>query len=567
VRSVSTWGVSLLVLFAGAGFAAPAASADVVLNEVNCDGTDWIELANTSATPTDISGWVLSDEPLNGSGHPLTLPNPTTIPGNGHLAFVRNQPGSFTFGIGCSDTIRLGSPGPVPVEAEKLPDIDFDLDSWGRVPDATGEFRQTFPTQGTANLPSPSGVDEAAGIFDPTQVADIDLVLPPASIDALTLDPHTDDYQPGTITLTTSTTNYGPLNVGIRLKGTASFRSLDGKAAFKIKIPDSVPGQRLAGLRKLTLNNMVQDPSMVHELLAYRAYRAMGLTAPRTGYAKVSVNGTDYGLHLNLETYDEVSLAGLPSTQHLYEGAVGNDVDGAAGDFEIDEGTKGGTADLDALIAAVDGGTPEDFFDRVAGFADLRQMVRMWAVEKYIGQWDGYTGLDAPFSPNNYYLHSDDSGLFTMLPSGPDQAWSDHLHFDSTGGGTMFEKCLADPSCLELYRQAVKDARGVITGLNLDDLATSTASLLAPYETSSREEHTPGEIVQAVSQAVDFIHSRPVDVAEWLEENPADPGTPQGVAGATASSPPAAKKKVCKHAKRSAAKPGKCHKKKPGLSR
>jgi CotH kinase protein len=563
VRSVSAWGVSLLLLLAGAGVAAPAASGDVVLNEINCDGTDWIELANTSPDPADVSGWVLTDAPLNGSGSPLTLPNPTTIAGNGHLAFVRNQPGSFTFGISCSDTIRLGSPGPVLVEQEALPNIDFDFDTWGRVPDAIGAFRQTFPTQGAANLPSPSGVDQAAEIFDPTEVADIDLDLPQPSIDALNLDPHTQTYQPATITLTISTTTYGPLNVGIRLKGTGSFRTLEGKAAFKLKIPSSTaPGQRLAGLRKLTLNNMVEDPSMVHELLAYRAFKAMGLTAPRTGYAKVSVNGTDYGLYLNLETYDDVSLAGLPSTQHLYEGEVDDDVEtGATGDFEIDEGTESSTADLDALIAAVNGDTPADFSHRVAAFADLQEMVRMWAVERYIGHWDGYTGLDSDQSPNNYYLHSDDSGLFTMLPSGTDMTWDDHLDFGFTGGGIMFEKCLADPSCAELYRQAVMDARDTIVRLHLDKLALSTASFLVPFETSDREEHTPDLVAADVAETVAYIKSRQGEAAAWLGEGPVDPGTPHGVEGATSSNPDAPKKK-CKSKKKSAAKSGKCRKRK-----
>jgi hypothetical protein len=558
VKAVSTWAVAVLLLFAGAGVAAPAASADVVLNEINCDGTDWIELANTSPDPADISGWVLTDAPLNGSGSPLTLPNPTTIPGNGHLAFVRNQPSSFTFGISCSDTIRLGSPGPVLVDEEALPNIDFDLDTWGRVPDATGDFRHTFPTQGGANLPSPSGIDEAAEIFDPTQVADIELGLSESSINALGVDP--DTYVPGTITLTTSTTTYGPLNVGIRLKGTGSFRTLDGKAAFKVKIPFSVPGQRLAGLRTLTLNNMVEDASMVHELLAYRAFRAMGLPASRTGYAKVAVNGTDYGLYLDLETLDDVFLAGLP-TQHLYEGELADDTEtGTAGNYEIDEGSENTISDLEALIGAVQGDTPADFSDRVAGFADLQQMVRMWAVERYIGHWDGYTGLEAPYSPNNYYLHSDKSGLFTMLPSGTDLTWNDHLSFDFTGGGIMFEKCLADPSCAELYRQAVRDAREVIAGLNLDGLAVSTASFLAPLQTSDREEYTSEQIASEVESTVAFIGSRPDDVAAWLGESPVDPGIPHGVEGATSASPAAPKKRKCKRTKKSGAKSGKCRK-------
>jgi hypothetical protein len=571
VKAVSKWGLGVMLVFAGACVAAPAASAAVVVNEINCDGTDWIELANTSATAADISGFVLTDAPLNGSGSPLTVPNSTTIAGNGHLAFVRSQPGSFTFGISCSDTIRLGDPGLALVDQETLPNIDFDLDSWGRFPDATGGFRQTFPTQGTPNQPSPSGVDMASEIFNPTEVANLELGLPVASRNALDADPTT--YVAGTITLTTSSTTYGPLNVGIRLKGSGSFRTLAAKAAFKVKMPFSVPGQRLAGLRKLTLNNMVQDPSMVHELLAYRAFRAMGLTAPRTGYAKVAVNGTDYGLYMNVETFDDVFLAGLPSTQHLYEGELGDDTTSSAiGGFEIDEGTESSISDLEALAAAVEGGIPADFSDRVAGFADLQQMARMWATQKYMGDWDGYAGFLDSIHPNNYYLHSDDSGLFTMLPTGTDQTWHERLELGTgdfdTGSGIMFQKCLADPSCAALYRQDVIDARSTIAGLNLDELAVTTAAFLEPFQTSAREEYTPEQIAQDVSATLDFIRSRPGDVSTWLDKVPPDPGiqnpTDPGLQNPTSSSLGASKtsKKKCKRTKKAAAKSRKCHKRK-----
>ena len=64
-----------------------------------------------------------------------------------------------------------------------------------------------------------------------------------------------------------------PLGVEFRLKGSGSFRPLERKAAFKIRLP---AGQRIDGLKSLTLNNMVQDPSKVSEVLSYSAFRAFG---------------------------------------------------------------------------------------------------------------------------------------------------------------------------------------------------------------------------------------------------------------------------------------------------
>jgi CotH kinase protein/RTX calcium-binding nonapeptide repeat (4 copies) len=367
----------------------------------------------------------------------------------------------------------------------------------------------------------PPADDPAAWLFSPAAVVEIDLTLPQQSIDALSSDPT--EYQDGTFSLTTTSEKYGPLNVGLRLKGAASFRPLGGKAAFKVKLDHSVPGQRFFGLKTLTLNNMVQDPSMIHEVLAYEVFRSAGVAASRTGYAYVRVNDQDYGVYLNIETLDDVMLSRwLESTQHLYEGesdpdAVPPGVDvlpGNAARFSVDEGSETDLSDLEALIAAVDG--DGDFSNRVKSVADIRQLTRMWAVEKYIGHWDGYSGVIGENHPSNYYLHSDSADRFRMLPWGTDQTFAEHLAFGGKAS-VMFNECLHDPSCFSLYRNAVRDVRSLIGGLDLDSRAASTAALLAPWQAKDpRREYSLEDIQTAVAATRDFIATRPCDVAAWL---------------------------------------------------
>ena len=86
---------------------------------------------------------------------------------------------------------------------------------------------------------------------------------------------------------------------------------------------------------------------MIHETLGYEVLRAAGVAAPRTGFAYVRVNGQGYGLYLNLETYDDVSMERLfESTQHLYEADdYGVDVmPGGAGAYEVEEGDEDDSA-------------------------------------------------------------------------------------------------------------------------------------------------------------------------------------------------------------------------------
>lgn len=384
--------------------------------------------------------------------------------------------------------------------------------------------------------------DPVAWLFDPAAVVEIDLGLPQESIEVLEVEPE-EEYQPATFTLKAGTQTWGPFEVGARLKGgIGSFRPLAGKAAFKLKFDELVDGQTFFGLEKLTLNNMVQDPTMVREALAYEAFRAVGVPASRTGYAFVRVNGEAYGLYLNIEVLDSVSLPRwFSSTRHLYEGAYGTDVaPGAAAAFEVDEGKKSNREDLEALIAAA-GDEAGDWSDGMAAVADLEQMTRMWAVERYIGHDDGYAGREDALKPNNYYLHSGDlgadAGVFQMLPWGTDQTWGHRLEFDQPAG-LLFDRCLADASCAATYREALEQTGSALGALDLDARALELAATVAPWqalESAPRREHSPAAVAAALTAMRSFIADRPRELAEWLQ--PAPVGSLEEGAGASAPPP------------------------------
>jgi CotH protein len=382
--------------------------------------------------------------------------------------------------------------------------------------------------------------DPAASMFQPGVVVAIDLTLPQASEDALKADPHSDAYVQASFSLAeTDGTPAGtgqfsaPVPVGVRLKGgTGSFRTLEEKAGFKIKFKE-FGGAKFRGLKKLTLNNMVQDPSMIHETLTYDTFRSLGVPAPRTGFAYLRVNGEDYGVYLNVETPDDVFLPRwFASTRHLYEAdEAGLDVaPGEAGKFEADEGDEDDRTDLEALIAAANS-TAGDWSDGMAAVADLTEMTRMWAVERFVGHWDGYAGLAGAFRPNNYYLHSLESGLFQMLPWGTDQTWVTRVEFDEPAGGLLFNHCLDDSDCLALYEGALQETQASVARLDLDKEATCAAERLAPWqamETEQRREYDPTEIAEGVAQVRDFIAERPAELADWLGLEAPDPVVSQG---------------------------------------
>lgn len=506
-----------LTLLLTAGLAAGAHAA-VTLNEINCEGTDWIELANTSDAAVDLSGWLLTDDPITGTraDHRLLIAAGTTIPAHGTRSFEKSA-GGFPFGVSCgADTIRLADAGAVSQDEEAVPALPAGAATWGRLPDGTGTWQGTQATRDTANIAAgPGPEDQLAAVLDPGVVTSVDLHLPDASRAALALVPT--EYQPGTFTLHTADHTYGPYDVGIRIKGNSTQRTLDQKAAFKVKFNFSVSGQRFLGLKSLTLNNMVQDPSMLHETLMYALARAVGVPAPRTGYSFVTVDGAPFGVYLSLETVDDVMLRRwLPTTSHLYEGAYGVDVrPDHIGTYEVDEGNPDDRSDLMALADAAQ--DPADWDTRIGALADLDEMTTMWAVERYGGQWDGYAAnpFESAASPNNYFLHSDAAGRFAMLPWGTDGAWTMQLA-PGGHGGVLFDGCLADAACEARYLRAIETVKTAVASLDLPALATATAALLRPaQERDPRREVTMEEIDQGTAEVLDFLAARRAD-PQWL---------------------------------------------------
>jgi hypothetical protein len=371
-------------------------------------------------------------------------------------------------------------------------------------------------------------------LYEPTTITEVRLEVPAKSIKKLEEEPK--KYTHATFSLAETDGTPGtagaftaPIEVGLELKGNiGSLRTIKQKAAFKIEFNHYVEGQTFLGLEHMTLNNMVQDNSMIHEATAYSAFHDLGVPAPHVGFAYLTINGESYGLHLDIESQDKVSLEKqfgpfLVPPQHLYEGEHGADVTPAHWqELEVKEGEEEDEGDLEAFKDAVAATTPT-FTPRVEKFADLREMTKDWLVEKFVGHWDSYAGNT---SPNNYYLYSSAGGQFQILPSGTDQTWQEgnHLEFEAPGGA-LFNECKADAACKALYRAAGKEALTKLTALGLDTTARCTAADLRPWQTlegeiSTGEKRGPSatEIAEEVADTRAFIASRPAELATFLGE-------------------------------------------------
>lgn len=267
------------------------------------------------------------------------------------------------------------------------------------------------PFYGSGPVDDPS--DE---LYHPANLPRFDLEIPAASLEALWDDP--DDYVPATLRYRGEVYP----EVGVRLKGRTSFRNLDGKAAFKVKLDEYRDGQTLRGLTRLTFNNAVQDATVLGERLSYELGRAAALPTPRANNCLVYVNDEFYGVYANVEQPDKTFLARWfdDVNGNLYEGGRMDLIPGAEDWFELDTNEDADDrSDLTALIDAVHRSTPETFIAEVEPVLDLDRYLRFAAHEAVVNKFDGYSFGGNPV--NNWRLYHDPAtGRFTFIPSGMD---------------------------------------------------------------------------------------------------------------------------------------------------
>jgi hypothetical protein len=126
-----------------------AGQDDVVINEVNSSGADFLELMNTGAAAVDVSGWKITD---NDPTHLYVLPAGTSIPAGGLLLIEGDgstAPLHLTFGLGSADAAIVYTPYDVVVDQHAW---TAHVASASRCADGTGAFLAgTAATPGALN--------------------------------------------------------------------------------------------------------------------------------------------------------------------------------------------------------------------------------------------------------------------------------------------------------------------------------------------------------------------------------------------------------------------------------
>jgi len=209
-------------------------------------------------------------------------------------------------------------------------------------------------------------------------------------------------------------------NVSIRLKGgPGSFRPLEDRPAFTVNFDRQAPGQTFHGLKKLHLNNSVQDSSYLSEMLCREMFEAAGVPAPRAGHAVVALNDRRLGLYVLVEGVNKQFLKRyFPQTGgNVYDGHSQQDVNqrmrANSGDAPKDQSRL---ADLASAARTSDLAARRLALEKTL---DVERFLSFMAVEVIVAHWDGYS-----LGRNNFRIFHDLSAdRMVFLPQGLDQTF------------------------------------------------------------------------------------------------------------------------------------------------
>ncbi len=140
-------------------------------------------------------------------------------------------------------------------------------------------------------------------LFDSSKVHTIDITMD--DWDAFIASATTEEYTLCSITVDGEKYN----NVAIRAKGNTSLSSVatlgSQRYSFKVEFDHYAEGMTYHGLDKLSLNNLIQDATMMKDYLAYTLMGRMGVPSPLCSYVQVNVNGEGWGLYLAVEGVED----------------------------------------------------------------------------------------------------------------------------------------------------------------------------------------------------------------------------------------------------------------------
>ena len=281
--------------------------------------------------------------------------------------------------------------------------------------------------------------------------------------------------------------------VALHLKGAAgSFRSIDDKPAFTLNFDKHAKGQHFHGLRKLSLNNSVQDPTYLSEQFCRELFIQAGIPTPRATAAQVELNGRDLGLYVLVEGWDREFLQRhfKDASGTLYDGGFVKDI---TDPLAVNSGKDvDNQADRKKLADAVKESDLARRLERLNEVLDVDRFLTFMALDVMLWDWDGYA-----MNKNNWRLYHDPStDRLVFMPHGLDQMlWKPEGSILPRFEGRVAQAVLEIPELRGRYFARIKELRERVFEVpkltqRVQEIGGRIGPILAKVEGGDVSEHS-----------------------------------------------------------------------------
>lgn len=322
-----------------------------------------------------------------------------------------------------------------------------------------------------------------------------------------------------------------PVAVAIRGFGKGSQISNPGKANIRIKWDEFDPqGKGPDGLHSLRLKAAGQDPSWQREPLVYDLIREVDGHAPRWSWARVAVNGVDYGLYQVLEHPDKRMY------KHLFGHNDGNEYEpqkachglqcpkeGCAALTKIYSGDPGDRGAIVVLASALTR-TDAELLEVLDKTVDLDSLLATYAVDSVVSNIDGLAAAG-----HNFRFYQDEvSGKLHLIASGADLTfgkfgawyelltpWGQPNSWCADRVDLMLQRLWQMPATKALLTKKFRQLQcGAFAQGKLLARIDALAEMLYLEATSDPKVlHTPAQHTKAVADLRDYVEKRQATLA------------------------------------------------------
>jgi spore coat protein CotH len=402
--------------------------------------------------------------------------------------------------------------------------------------------------------------DTQDDFFNEATLQDIHFNLNARDWETLKANDDENTYYPADLTWSNVTVR----NVGIRSRGKGTRNGI--KPGLRVDINRYLTNLLFLGMKAVILDNAYSDSTLIRESVTMKMFARMNMPAPREAHMRLFVNNEYVGVYIAVESLDRTFVTRIWGLQegatefggYLYEYEhisdynmeyLGPDLEPYAPMFRPQTHETDSLASLfqpiEEMIRTINEASDQDFAAAVGQYLDLQQFMKYLAIETFMGDFDGFVGVNAV---NNFYLYRfAQNGLSQLIPWDKDAALQgvDLPVTSRMDANVLVHRAMGDPGLRQVFIDTLAQCTGIANepaspddprGWLEREIDRQSAQISDSVAAGPVYPFSYDHFTQDVSVELGFGRDPPVYVTCEVSRM-ADPGAPEDACGSVVNPP------------------------------